>query len=162
MVVHELQVLVAELAGDDLDVLHGIDAIFDVDDVRVVEGAHDVDDAVDRLDVREEGVTETGSLRGALDETGDVDDLEVGLNDGLGLVVVHEPVEAIVGDVHARGVGIDGAEGEVLGGDGAVRQGVVQRGLADVGHTDEADLFHAEASRAFEREGQRMRSSEGG
>ena len=77
-------------------------------------------------------------------------------------MVVHEPVEAIVGDVHARGVGIDGAEGEVLGGDGAVRQGVVQRGLADVGHTDEADLFHAEASRAFEREGQRMRSSEGG
>ena len=138
--VHVLQVFAAEFAGDDLDVVDGIDAIFDVDDVRIVEGAHDVDDAVDGFDVREEGVAESGAARGALDESGDVDDLEVRLDHGLGFVVVDEPVEAFVRDVDARGVRVDGAEGEVLGGDGAVGQGVVQRGFADVGHTHEADL----------------------
>ena len=35
----------------------------------------------------------------------------------------------------------DRAEREVLRGDGAVGQGVVQRGLADVGHADQADLL---------------------
>ena len=63
-----------------------------------------------------------------------------GLDHRLGLVVVDEPVEALVGNVHAGGVGVDRAEGKVLRRDAAVGEGVVQRGLADVGHTHETDL----------------------
>lgn len=37
-------------------------------------------------------------------------------------------------------VGVNGTEGEVLGGDRALCEGVVERGLADVGHADDAHL----------------------
>jgi hypothetical protein len=67
------------------------------------------------LDVRQERVTQAGAGRRALDEAGDVDDLQERLHHGLGLVVVHQPVEALVGDVHAGAVRVDGAEREVLG-----------------------------------------------
>lgn len=37
-------------------------------------------------------------------------------------------------------VGVDGTEGKVFRGDRALGKGVIKRGLADVGHADDADL----------------------
>ena len=96
VVVHELQVLHAQLGGDDLDVRHRIDAILDVNHVRIVEAAASREGSVNSLDVGEERALPRPAPAGALDETSDVDDLEEGLDHRLGLVVVDEPVEALV------------------------------------------------------------------
>ena len=53
-----LDVLEAELGLDDLHVADGVDVALDVDDLGVVERAHDLEDAVDGADVGEEGVAE--------------------------------------------------------------------------------------------------------
>jgi hypothetical protein len=132
---------------DDLQVLHRVDAVLDVDDVGVVKGAHDVKDPVDGGDVGEEGVAEALAGGGALDQARDVDDLEEGGRLGLGLVERAEPAEALVGDVDARVVGVDCAKGEVLGRDGQLRERVEERRLADVGEANDADLFFVRVER---------------
>ena len=70
------QVGQAELGLDDLDVGDRVDLAGDVDDVLVVEAAHDVDDRVGLADVGEELVAEAFALRRAGDEAGDVDELD--------------------------------------------------------------------------------------
>lgn len=57
-----------------------------------------------------------------------------------GLVLVDEPVEALVGDGNDGLVGLDGAEREVLGRDVELRQAVEERRLAHVRHAHDADL----------------------
>ena len=52
----------------------------------------------------------------------------------------HQPVEARVGDVHARVVGVDGAKGEVFCRDGQLGEGVEQGRLAHVGQAHDAHL----------------------
>mmetsp|Transcript_1362 Transcript_1362/g.3017 ORF Transcript_1362/g.3017 Transcript_1362/m.3017 type:complete len:358 (-) Transcript_1362:346-1419(-) len=99
---HVLQVLDAELRGDDGDVLHWVHAVLHVDHVRVFERAHYVHDAVHRLDVRQKGVAEPCARGRTLDQTGDVHDLQEGLHHGLWLVMVHEPIKSFVRHVHAR------------------------------------------------------------
>ena len=54
-----------QLVADGDDVSHGVDSVLRMDHVVVLEGAHHVDDAVHRLDVREEGVAQALALRGA-------------------------------------------------------------------------------------------------
>ncbi len=110
-----------------------------MDHVRVVEAAHDVDDGVGLADVRQELVAQPLALRRAGDEARDVDELD-GRREGL--LASGEGREAVqprvrhADDAH---VGLDGAE-RVVGRLGArVREGVEERGLADVGQTDDAD-----------------------
>ena len=56
----------------------GFDLAGDVDDVVVVEAAHDVRDRVGLADVGEELVAQALALRRAGDEPGDVDELDDG------------------------------------------------------------------------------------
>lgn len=60
------------------------------------EAAAQVEDAVDRGNVRQEGVPEALALGSALDESGNVRGRQHGRDLGLGLEVVHQPVEAII------------------------------------------------------------------
>ncbi len=53
-------------------------------------------------DVGQESVAKTSSLGRTLDEPSDVHHLEIWVHDALGLVFVHEPVEALVRHVDAR------------------------------------------------------------
>ena len=57
---------------DDFDVAHRINAAGDVDDVRVFEAAHDLDDGVHLADVAEKFVAQTFAVRRAFHEAGDV------------------------------------------------------------------------------------------
>lgn len=54
-----LDVLEAELGGDDVHVAAGVDVALDVDDLCVVKCTDDLEDAVDGTDMGEEGVAET-------------------------------------------------------------------------------------------------------
>ena len=56
-----LDVLETELGGDDVHVAAGVDVALDVDDLRVVEGADDLEDTVDGADMGEESISESGT-----------------------------------------------------------------------------------------------------
>ena len=114
-----------------------------MDDVVVVEASDDVNDGVALADVGEKLVTEAGAVRGSLDETGDVDELDGGWDDvvRLGAGDGGESLEALVGDRDDAAVGLDGAERVVGSLRGAVLdQSIEQGGLADVGQADDAGV----------------------
>ena len=71
-----LQVGQHQLGGDDLDVAHRVNVSGDVDDVRVLEAAHDVDERIHLADVAEELVAEALAVGRALDQAGDVHELK--------------------------------------------------------------------------------------
>src|SRR5207237_501838 len=69
-----------QLGLDDLDVARRIDGVLDVHDVRVLEGADDVEDGVGLANVGQELVAEALALRRAAHQSRDVDDFEVGVD----------------------------------------------------------------------------------
>jgi hypothetical protein len=71
-------------------------------------------------------------------EAGDVDELDDGRDDALGLDDLRQLLQPRVRQLDDADVGLDGAEGIVLGGDAGLRQGIEQGGLADVGQADDA------------------------
>ena len=131
-----------ELGDDNLDVADGIDGAHGVDDVRVFEAAHDVDDGVGFTDVGEELVAEAFAFAGAGDEAGDVHELDGGGDDDLGFGDVLKYVGAIVWHHDDAHVGVDGAERVVRGlGLAGAGEGVEESGLTHVGETDDSG-FH--------------------
>jgi PPE-repeat protein len=87
--------------------------------------------------VRQERVTQTSTGGSTASQTGNIIDGQVSGNLGLGLVVVNEPVEPLIGDDNAGLLGVNGGEGEV----GRVTQGglsdrLEECRLADVGKTN--------------------------
>ena len=121
--------------------IHGLGlghVLHDMDDVVVVEAAHDMDDGVALADVAEELVAEAGTLTCALDEAGDVHELHDGGGLLVGLPDLSQLIQPLVRHGHDAAVGLNGAEGvvcslRVLGGG----DGVEQSGLADVRQTDD-------------------------
>ena len=108
-------------------------------DVVVLEAADDLDDGVDFADVGEEFVAEPLPGAGALDEAGDVDELEDGGDNFLRLGDGAEFFQALIGDGDDAVVGVDGAEGIVgrlrLAG---ARDRVEERAFPDIGQTDDS------------------------
>jgi hypothetical protein len=93
-----------------------------VDDVRVLEAAHDVDDGVGLADVREELVAQAFALGGAGHQAGNVHELHGGRQHALRLHdpgQLGEPGVRQFDDAH---VGLDGAERVVLGRDAGLGQ----------------------------------------
>ncbi|KGD42250.1 hypothetical protein DO70_6530 [Burkholderia pseudomallei] len=127
-----------ELGVDDFDVVERAHLAGDVDDVLVLEAAHDVRDRIGFADVREELVAEALALARAGDEARDVDEFDDGRHDALGLDDFGERLQACVRHLDDADVRLDRAERIVLGGDAGLRQRVEQGGLADVGQADDA------------------------
>ena len=133
----ELNVLQPQLLADDVQVTGGVYVTLDVDDLGVIEASNHLEDGVDGADVRQEGIAETSTGRGTAGQTGNVVHGQVGGNLGLGLVLLAEPVEAVIGDDDARLLGVDGGIGEVCRvTEVAFCDGLEERGLADVGEAD--------------------------
>ena len=109
-------------------------------DVAVVEAAEHVDDRIRVPDVPEEFVPQPFTFRGALDQSGDIDDLDRGGNHPLGVVDLGQPDQPLVGYGDDAHVGVDGAEGEIgrlcLG----VGQAVEEGRFSDVRKTHDAAL----------------------
>ncbi len=130
-----------QLGVDDLGVVHGVDGACDVGYALGFEAAQYVHRGVGLAHLGQEAVAEALAARGALDQAGDVHQFERGIHLALHAGGRGHGVEARVGDGHARQVGLDGAEGAVLGGDFGGGQGVEERGLADVGEAEDG-CFH--------------------
>ena len=127
-----------ELGVDRFDVRDRIDLAGDVDDVRVLEAAHDVRDRVGLADVGEELVAEAFAFGGAGDQPRDVDELDDRRHDFLGLHDRRQRVEPRIGHFDDADVRLDRAERIVLGGDAGLGERVEERRLADVGQADDA------------------------
>ena len=134
---HHLDVGHDQLQVDDVDVTQRIGAALDVGDIAVLEAANHMDDGVGGADVAEELVAQTLALAGALDETGDVDELDDGGGGLLGGIEIAQPLQPLIGHGDHAHIGVDGAEGIIVGGNTGVGDGIEQSGLADVGQSDD-------------------------
>ena len=133
-----------ELGVDDVDVVDGVDAAGDVDDLGVVEAADYVADGVGGADVAEELIAETFTFACSFDEAGDVDELHRGGDQGFGLDELGDFCEAFIGYSDDAGVRVDGAEGIVGGLRLGRGEGVEDGGFSDVGEAnDSAVQWHA-------------------
>ena len=135
-----------EFRLDHLRVAGGVDgcglvaAFLHVDDVVVLEAAHNVEDCVALANVREELVAEALALRGALHETGDVGELHRRADDLLRVRDRRERLETRVLHLHDGRVRLDRAERVVLRrGLLSLRERVEQCGLAHVGQPHDSD-----------------------
>ncbi len=140
---HAVEIGEDELGVDDLDVAHRVDGVRDVVHVGIVEAARDLDDGVDLAHVREELVAQALALTGALDEAGDVDELDRRRDDDVGAGNLPQHFEPRVRHRHHADVRVDGAE-RIVGRFrlAAAGDGVEQRRFADVGETDDTSSQH--------------------
>lgn len=134
---NELNILDTELLADDVQVTRGVDVTLDVDNFSIIEATHNLEDGIDGTNVGQESVTETSTGRGTTCQTGDIIDRQVGRNLRLGLVVLAQPIETIIGDDDTRLFGVNGGIGKV----GRVTQvglgdGLEERRFTDVGQTN--------------------------
>ncbi|GMR52496.1 hypothetical protein PMAYCL1PPCAC_22691, partial [Pristionchus mayeri] len=137
-----LDVLLDQLIRDDLQITSRIHVSLDVDDVVIVEGATEMEEGVAGGDVREEGVAQSLPLRRALHQTSNVYNIEERwhLRGRARLEMLDEPVESRILHHHSSLSGVDGAEGEVLCGDGRGGEHVEERRLPHVGKTQNTHL----------------------
>ena len=144
-----------QLEGDDGDIIEGIDAAGDVDDVWVVEAADHLDDGVGLSDVGEELVAEPFAFGGAFDEACDIDEGNGGRNDLFAAGLERERLEARVGHFDDADIGIDGAEGIVFRGDLFASQRVEEGRFADVRKADDSarEVRHDQTPVGYQIEG---------
>ena len=124
---------------DRLDVACGDDLAVDVDDVAVLERAHDLADRVGLADVGEELVAQPLPLARTAHDAGDVDEGDRRRQDLLGPEDLRQHAEPLVGQRHDADVRVDRRERVVRREHGVLGQRVEQRRLADVGETDDSD-----------------------
>ena len=82
---HRLEILEAQLHRHRVDVGDRVDPVLDVNDVRVVEAARDLHDRVGLADVGEKLVAEPLALVRAAHEARDVDEVDRGRHDAVGV-----------------------------------------------------------------------------
>ena len=137
---HRLQVGEGQLDLHHAQVIQGIRG---AGDVVVDERPEHEHDGVDLADVGEELVAQALALRGALDEPADVDDFHGSVHEHLGLAHRAQALDALVGYLGHADVGVLGGEGVWRSERAPTSESVVQRALARVGETDQAEAFHS-------------------
>ena len=131
-----LKVLKLQLGVDNLLVFHRIDAGAALThDVVVVEATQHVYNGVGLADVAEELVTKSLTLRGTLNESGDVDNLASSGHDATRMNYLGELCKALVWHGDYAHVRLDCTEGEVGCLRLSVRKAVEESRLAHVGES---------------------------
>jgi hypothetical protein len=128
-----LQVGESEFQGDDFDIVEGIDAAGDMDDVRVFKAANDLNDGIGLTDMGKELVSKPFTLRGAFDQAGDIDKAHCGRDDLFAVGLLGEDLEARVVEIDDAEIGVDGAKRVVFRGDLLAGQGIKKSRFADIG-----------------------------
>ncbi len=105
-----------------------------------------MNDRVHLPDVGQELVAQPLAFAGALHQSGDVDELDCGRHGPLRVHDLGQRIQPGIGDLDDAGVRLDGGKRIVrhqrLGG----REGVEERGLADVGQSDNSESKHDPAT----------------
>jgi len=109
-----------------------------MDDVRAVEGAHDVCDRIHFADVRKELIAKTFALRCAGDEPGNINKLNGRRQDLFGLRNRRKLSKPRIRHRHNTDIRVDRAERIVFCGDLRAGKRVEERGLTDIGQADDA------------------------
>lgn len=116
---HKLNVLDTQLLIDNSQIPNGVNITLNVDDLSIIKAPDHLEDGIDSTDMRQERISQTGTRGSTAGQTGDIVDCQSRRDLRLGLVVVAEPGEAVIGDDDTGFFGVDGCEGEV----GGVTQG---------------------------------------
>lgn len=133
----KLNVLDPQLLTDDVQVTRRVDVTLDVDDLGVVETPHHLKNGVHGANMRQESIAETRTGRRATGQTSNVIDGQIGRDDGFWLVLLHEPVEALVRHDDTGFFGVNGGIGEIgRVAQRALGQSLEEGGFADIGETD--------------------------
>jgi hypothetical protein len=96
----KLDIFDPQLLADNIQIPHGINITFHVDDLGVVKASHNLEDGIDSPNVRQEGISQTSTRGGTASETGDIVHRQVGGYLGLGFVVLAQPIVPFVGNDH--------------------------------------------------------------
>ncbi len=105
-----LQVGQHQFGGHNLDIPHRVNVPDDVNDIRILETAHHLDERIHLPDVAEELIAKPLSVRGAFDQAGDVHELEGRRNLSSDLNHLGQLVESGIGHADNTEVGFDGTE----------------------------------------------------
>ena len=127
-----------EFGVDGFDVGQRIDLAGDVDDVFVLETAHDMGDCIGLADVGEELVAQAFALGRAGHQAGDIDELHHRRHHFFRFDDGGQRREPRIRHLDDADIGLDGAERIVLRRDAGLGQRVEQGGFADVGQADDA------------------------
>ena len=132
------QISQRQLGDDHFNIRQRVDTAGHVHDVFVFKTTHHVDDGVRLPNIGQELVTQSFTLAGARDQTGDVDELDDGRHHSLRLDDGGKLRHARIRHLDDADIGLDRAERIVLGRNARFGQRVEQGGLADIGQTDDA------------------------
>ncbi len=134
------QVGQAQLGLDHLDVGNRVDLAGHVDDVRVVEAAHHVDDGIGLANVRQELVAQAFALARTGHQARDIDKLDNGRHDAFGLDDGRQLRQPRIGQFDDADVRLDGAERIVFRSDARLGQRIEQGGLPHIRQPDDPAL----------------------
>jgi len=109
--VEALQIGEGELCVNHLDVVGRVHPSRHMDDIRIIEAAHDMGDHPHLADVREKLVTEAFALRCPPHEPRDIHELDDCRHFPLGLENFAETIETLVWKRHDAKIRIDRAKG---------------------------------------------------
>ena len=110
----KLNVLETQLLANDVQISGGVHITLDVNDLGIIKSADHLEDGVNGANVRQESVTQASTSGRTARQTSNVIDSQVGGNHGLGLVLLDQPVEAIIRHNDTGLLGVDGSVGEIL------------------------------------------------
>ena len=99
-----------QLQIDRLDIPERIDASVHMHHVGVFKAAHHMNDGVHLTDVAQKLIAESLSLGCALDQTGDIHELDHRGRHLFGVIHISEKLQPLVRNGHDSHIGIDGAE----------------------------------------------------
>ena len=130
--VNGIQVSHDQFQIDRIDIFNWINLTRDTGDVRIVKCPHDMDDRIGLANVFQKLVTQTFTLRGTLDDPGNVGELKRGWHDLFGGNQFLNPFQALVWHFHHPHVGFNRGKWVVGHFGTSLGNSVKQRGLADV------------------------------
>jgi hypothetical protein len=110
----KLDILESELLADDVKITGGVHVALNVNDLGIIEATNNLEDGIDGTNVGQERVSKTRTSGRTASQTGNIIDSQVGGNNRLGLVLLDEPIEPVIGNDDTSFLRVDSGIGEVL------------------------------------------------
>ena len=132
------QICEDEFQIDGFNIPDRVYAAVHMDDIRVFKAAHDMDNRIALADVCKELVAESLTLRRALDESCNVDELNDRRCDLLCMIQIAKQLQPLIRHRHNPDVRVDCAERIVCSLCPGFRQGIKQSTLSNIRKSDDS------------------------